>query len=86
VGLLCRNRYESIDKVPHVKCPKIFYHGQDDALVPVDLGRRLFAAAAKPKQFIDTLGGHNVAGFLYNDEYAEQFANLLIELSGGADD
>jgi fermentation-respiration switch protein FrsA (DUF1100 family) len=85
-GLLCRNRYESIDKVPHIKCPKIFYHGQDDALIPIELSRRLYEAAAEPKQFIDTLGGHNVAGFLYNDQYAEQFANLLSALLSGADD
>ena len=72
VDLLLRHRYESIDKIGDLRCPKLFFHGLDDSLVPFQQGRELFEAAGEPKQFIETPGGHNDAGFLYNDEYLEK--------------
>ena len=72
VSLLLSYRYESIDKIGAVTCPKLFFHGRDDTLVPFENGRRLFEAAAEPKQFIDTPGGHNDGGFTYSPEYAAQ--------------
>ncbi len=63
VGLICKNRYESVKKVGQIRCPKLFLHGRGDELIPPEMGRRLFAAAAEPKEFIETPGGHNDAGF-----------------------
>lgn len=67
VSLLATNRYEASKKVPAIRCPKLFLHGRDDEIIPVAQARRLFAAAAEPKRFIATPGGHNVAGFEYNN-------------------
>jgi fermentation-respiration switch protein FrsA (DUF1100 family) len=80
VGLLCRYRYESIDKVSHIKCPKLFFHGSGDELISIEIGRRLYAAAAEPKRFIETPGGHNDAGFLYNESYGKMFEVFLDDL------
>jgi uncharacterized protein len=66
VGLLCRNRYDSIKKVPAITCPKLFFRGTRDELIPPDNARRLFAAAAEPKEAIETPAGHSDAGFEYN--------------------
>ncbi len=77
VALLCRNRYESIKKVPHIACPKLFLHGAADELIPIENARRLFAAAAEPKEFIETPGGHNSAGFEYSWEYTRRLADWL---------
>jgi len=63
VGLICKNRYESVNKVGQIPCPKLFLHGSGDELIPPEMGRRLFAAAAEPKEFLETPGGHNDAGF-----------------------
>lgn len=77
VRFLLIYRYDSIAKVPHIKCPKLFFHGSTDGLIPISLGRKLFEAAAEPKQFIETPGGHNEAGFTYSPEYTAQLAAFI---------
>ena len=75
--LLLFHRYDSIDKVPAITCPKLFLHGTDDQLIPIADARRLYEAAAMPKRFIETPGGHNSSGFTYRDEYARQTAAFI---------
>lgn len=77
VYLLTRNRYESIRKVPHLRCPKLFLHGRDDEIIPLALGQALFAAAAEPKEFIETPGRHNNSGLEYNHETTRQVGAWL---------
>jgi len=77
VRLLLIHRYDSIAKVPHIKCPKLFLHGNMDGLIPLTLGRKLFEAGAEPKQFIETPGGHNEAGFTYSPEYTAQLGAFI---------
>jgi uncharacterized protein len=77
VNLLLRHRYESITKVPNITCPKLFLHGSEDDLIPIELGKRLFEAAAEPKEFVATPGGHNEAGFSYSFEFLQQLADFL---------
>ena len=84
VSLILVHRYESVEKVPHIRCPKLFVHGTDDELVPVRLGQALFHAAAEPKTYIETPGGHNEAGWDYdNDTLARTLAFLTSALSMG---
>lgn len=84
VRWILTHRFESIDKVGGIKCPKLFLHGSDDELIPIDLGRRLYEAAAEPKQFIETPGGHNEAGFTYSDEYAGELARFVEQAIAGS--
>ena len=63
VRWILRDRYASIEKIGDVSCRKLFFHGKDDEVVPLALGRELFDAAAAPKEFVITLGGHNDSGF-----------------------
>jgi len=77
VRLLLSYRYDSISKVPHITCPKLFLHGRDDTLIPFDNGLKLFEAAAGPKQFIETPGGHNEGGFTYSREYTDRLERFL---------
>lgn len=79
VSLLVTYRYESIDKVPNITCPKLFIHGQDDTLIPLENGRKLFSAATDPKVFLETPGGHNGGGFMYSPDYTEQLLSFLTE-------
>ena len=51
-AMFVRSSMASIDKVPAITCPKLFIHGQLDDIVPFEHGRRLFDAAAEPKQFM----------------------------------
>jgi hypothetical protein len=77
VNWILRHRYDSIKKVDRVTVPKLFIHATDDELVPLDNGRRLFEAAAEPKQFLETPGGHNTGGFSYSDDYARRLGEFL---------
>jgi fermentation-respiration switch protein FrsA (DUF1100 family) len=58
--LVARNQFRSIDKVDRLRLPKLFIHGGADGRVPLAQGRRLFEAAAEPKEFYLVPGaGHN---------------------------
>ncbi len=77
VRLLMRHRYDSIDKVGAIPCPKLFLHAADDTLVPVANGRAVYDAAAPPKEFVVTPGDHNGGGFMYSDEYAAKLKAFI---------
>jgi len=60
------DRYPSIRRIRHVTCPILAMHGDRDRLVPIEMGRRLFAAApavsaeGRRKQFLELPGvDHN---------------------------
>ncbi len=63
---LLLDRYPSVDRIPHVTCALLQFHGTDDEFVPLAHARRLFDAAPErsadgvPKQFISIeQGTHN---------------------------
>jgi len=60
VGLLLKDRYESIKYIGDVHVPIFIMHGDADEVVPVEMGRRLFAAANKPKEIKIIRGGGHV--------------------------
>jgi len=62
VRWLMKNRFDSVAKIRNYHGPLLQTHGEADTLVPVTLGRQLFAAAtnAAPKQFVTYPGlNHN---------------------------
>ncbi|MEK6607363.1 MAG: alpha/beta hydrolase [Myxococcota bacterium] len=63
LGFLFSSRFESLAKIPRVRAPMLFLHGDRDEVVPLAMGRRLFAAARAPKEL------HVVAGAGHNDVY-----------------
>ncbi len=79
VRFLVTYRYASIEKVGQITCPKLFIHGRDDTLIPLSNGRKLFDAAAEPKQFIETPGEHNESGFTYSPMFTERLQAFLTE-------
>ncbi len=86
VGLLLRHRYESVNKVGSIICPKLFIHARDDEIVPYSNGRRLFDAAAEPKQFLETGGGHNTGGFACDDAMLRELDGFLKQAMTAAAD
>lgn len=86
VRILTRYRYDSAAKVAGLRCPKLFLHATDDELVPIELGRRLYEAAAPPKRFVETPGSHNSGGFTYSARYTEQLGAFLSAVLGGQTD
>ena len=58
IRFVMRNPFESILKVRQIHAPILFLHSPEDAVIPIEEGRRLFAAAREPKQFVEIAGGH----------------------------
>ncbi len=61
VRWVAASRYPSIERVGRLTLPKLFLHARDDEVIPYGHGRRLFEAAAEPKQFVALRGGHGDA-------------------------
>lgn len=57
VALLMKDQFRSIDHIADIGAPLFVLHGDADAVVPVDHGRRLFAAAREPKELMVISGG-----------------------------
>ncbi|VBB69728.1 hypothetical protein RIEGSTA812A_PEG_1201 [invertebrate metagenome] len=51
VQQLMKDRFDSINRIRHVNAPVLMLHGKRDGVVPITLGKRLFAAAVDPKEF-----------------------------------
>jgi fermentation-respiration switch protein FrsA (DUF1100 family) len=62
IRLLLENRYETINVIGKVRVPLLVVHGEEDRIVPVEMGRRVFAAAhmaTAPKRLVTVPGaGH----------------------------
>ncbi len=76
VRLLLKDRYESIRYIGDVHVPIFILHGEADDVVPVEMARRLFAAANEPKE-IRTMPGaghviHDGPSFEYVDDWIER--------------
>lgn len=69
VGLLLHFRYDSASKAASLTIPKLFSHGKPDQVIPYELGRKLFDAAAEPKRFVELPGDHNDVAWTSSGEY-----------------
>lgn len=52
VRLLLRDRYASIDRIRHVRCPVLVIAGAQDRIVPLEHSRRLYEAVSSPKKLV----------------------------------
>ena len=83
--------YQSIERIPHVDCPVLTYHGTADEIIPFEQGRKLFDTAAETakngirKRFLQVPGaGHNDIYQIGRQEIAEAIRQLLSEVQNNA--
>jgi len=67
VRALATNQFDNEARVSQIEAPTLHIHSRDDRVVPFELGRAVYEAAAEPKQFLEIEGGHN-DGFLVSEE------------------
>jgi fermentation-respiration switch protein FrsA (DUF1100 family) len=67
VRALATNQFDNEARVSQVDAPTLFIHSRGDRVVPFELGRQVYEAAAEPKQFLEIEGGHN-DGFMVSEE------------------
>jgi uncharacterized protein len=68
--------FRLIDRLPHLSLPKLIIHGDNDDIIPLELGRQVFEAAKPPKFFYVVPGAdHNntyqVGGAAYFGRWTE---------------
>jgi len=58
---LIKERFDSAQRMPHLRAPLLVVHGSDDELIHPDLGRALYERATVAKRFVLVQGGshHN---------------------------
>ncbi len=72
--------YATIDRIGRLSCPVLVVHGDRDAIVPVEHGHALFAAARGPKRLLIVPGaGHNDLLDVAGGDYAAAIAAFLRE-------
>jgi fermentation-respiration switch protein FrsA (DUF1100 family) len=60
VRWLMKDQFRSDQRIGKVTAPVLILHGDHDAIVPFELGKRLFALTGEPKRFVRLPGrGHN---------------------------
>jgi fermentation-respiration switch protein FrsA (DUF1100 family) len=75
---VARNGFRSIDKVGRIEMPKLFIHGTADPTVPFEIGRRLYQAAAEPKElYLVPDAGHNDIHLHGGEEYLRRIERFL---------
>ena len=47
---LVRDRFDALSTIGAIRAPLLVFHAEDDRIIPVALARRLFDAAAEPKE------------------------------------
>lgn len=78
VAPLITQRFEAVRRVPRIGSPLLVVHGANDSTIHVDLGKRLFEAAAQPKRLVlvDGASHHNAMAIgqeLYRQALRELF-------------
>jgi hypothetical protein len=46
------DRYETMRFLPQVKAPLLVLHGEDDRVIPVEMGKAVYEAANPPKEIV----------------------------------
>ena len=81
VRRLSRFSYDTLSHLPQLSIPVIIVHSRDDEIVHFDHGRKLFAAANQPKQFLELRGDHNEGFVLSGDDYINGLKKYLASLN-----
>ncbi len=81
-SLLVRGRFDSLARIPAVRSPLLFFHGDRDEIVDFGLGRRLYEAAPAPKTFEVIRGaGHNDTVEVGGAPYLRRIGRFLDEVA-----
>ena len=87
VGLLMKDRFDSLLKIRGVGCPLLAIHGDKDRTVPLRLGWALFEAAPEPKDWLLVPGAaHNDVSGVGGQSYWKKIDAFLQGVSGSGPD
>ena len=73
---LLRARFNLMERLPKIRKPILVLHGNQDAVIPYELGKEVYEAAAEPKTF------YRIDGADHNDTYiagGEAYFEVLLK-------
>ena len=86
VRYLLRDRYQSIDRVPRIRCPLLVIAGDRDSIVPLEQSERVYAAASSPKTMRIIEGAdHNDYELFAGDRMMAAIASFLHQVESQAE-
>ena len=86
VQSMLNQRFESLQKVRHLKLPTLFIHATGDPKIPVEMGQRLYEAAPSPKTLIlvDIDNHENASGVYKSQAHLDKIKQFsMTALQGG---
>lgn len=83
VKWLVGDSLNSLDKIGNIDCPKLFIHGDQDEVIPYEMGKKLFEKAKEPKTFYRVKGGdHNSMLDIAGEEFLQRVSKFLSTIDG----
>lgn len=77
---LLHDQFSSARVIQRIGAPLLVLHAVHDSVVPIQHGKRLFEAAAQPKQFIEIEGGAGHADLYQHPRYGSAVQEFLTGL------
>ncbi len=83
LGKVLQTRFDNHEKIATVTLPKLLMHGEQDELIPFEMGEKLWDAAAEPKRFVPLPGaGHNDTYLVEPEFYFGTVSSFIDEVVG----
>lgn len=85
IGPLLGTRYDVEEKIKAVRAPVLILQGDRDEVIPVEQGKKVFAAALPPKEFHTVRGaGHNDTFIVGGDAYFAVVKDFIERAAAGS--
>lgn len=80
VKLFITVKFDALTKIKNIYCPKLIVHSPHDEMIPFWMAKKLFEAAAAPKELYQLGGSHNEMMFINRKEFIERLGKFLCSL------
>jgi hypothetical protein len=78
-----KRKFDSLGRIDKIRAPILFFHGDEDEIVPYALGQKLFAAATSEKEFYTIRGAHhNDTYYCGGEKYFDEFESFVRRKTG----
>jgi hypothetical protein len=80
VHWLLEAKFNLLDRLAQLSLPKLFIHGDQDDIIPLELGKRVFDTAKPPKELYVVKGAdHNNVPFVGGRPYFKKLADFIAQ-------
>ena len=78
LDLIVHQRFDSLNKVPHLRIPVLYIHGTNDHLIPFEMSRLLYERTPHPKRLkLIPGGGHNDSATVGGGAYLAALSDFV---------